>query len=381
MNIAVVGFCFNHQTGRRNLQTLEILANKYKLNVHIITVDKWGNFNDTKLHELETKYLHICKLRTVFLFRTPSQYKYWMVGLYRTLLSLRPDVIYVQNEPLSLDTFVSLLAAKQCGSKFGFFSWENLYKKWFFPLNLIEAAVIKNSDFMIAGTNDVKETMLKKAADSRKIVVLPQTGIDIALFSRSTKNLCRKYNIDKKKTLLFVGRLLKMKGIEVILKAKELLDSKGKVYTYLFVGSGEISSKLKSGMRNVITIDWMPKDELTAVYNSSSVFLYPSIPTEFWEEQFGYSIVEALCCQIPVIASNVSGPRHIIHHGKDGYLVRVDDYKDLAEKIEMLMESRALRSKLGSYGRKDMVKRFSNEIIARKLYYLVKKVEGSKALL
>jgi glycosyltransferase involved in cell wall biosynthesis len=370
MRIAVVGFCFNHPTGLRNLQALKELANRYATYVHIFTVNHWGDFDDKNLGKLQTKYLRINKLPAVFFSKEPSQYKYWMRGLFLSLLRLRPDIVYAQNEPIAIDTFVALLAAKCCKARFGFFSWENICNDWFFPLNAVEKLVLRVSDFVIAGTLDVKDMFLKKGANSQKIVVCAQTGIDTSLFRKSAATLCARYGIKKSRTVLFVGRLLKMKGIDIILKAKEILDRKGRVYHYLFVGSGEMSEPLRSGISNVVVVDWMPTEELPKVYNSGGVLVYPSIPTDYWIEQFGYSMVEALSCEIPVIASDVSGPRAIVEHGKSGLLIPVGNAKKLARAIELLLEDRVMQQKFGATGRKRVLKEFGREVVASKLFKL-----------
>ena len=84
-------------------------------------------------------------------------------------------------------------------------------------------------------------------------------------------------------------------------------------------------------------------------------------------EQFGFSMVEALSCEVPVIASNVSGPKAIIN-GETGFLIPPDDAEMLARKMILLMEDEELRQRLGKKGRGRVLANFTREVIADRLF-------------
>ncbi len=370
MKLAVVSFCFNCPTGRRDLQALQTLSQKNGLEVHILTVDRWGHFNDKDLNQLGTEWLKICKLRTFFHGR---QARYIIPGLPFKLLRLKPDLIYAIEESTSNVTFISLIMAKILRVPFWFCSYRNIYRHFLLPLDIIEKMVLRYSDGIIAVTDDAKEILTRKGADDGKIEVLPHTGIDTQMFRPFESDLNKRVGFEKEETILFIGRLVEEKGINTILEAREILRENGGKYKYLFVGSGDLSQKLKTleSESDIKVIDWMESSKLPNIYNSGAIFLYPSIPTAKWVEQFGYSMVEALSCEVPVIASDVSGPKAIIEQGKTGFLIEPNNAQQLAEKITLLMGNKELRGELGKRGRVKVIEHFSNNAIAKRLFELL----------
>jgi glycosyltransferase involved in cell wall biosynthesis len=63
-------------------------------------------------------------------------------------------------------------------------------------------------------------------------------------------------------------------------------------------------------------IPWLPQSELAAHYRGADLLLFPS---RF--DTFGCVVLEAMACGCPVLAYNCKGPKDIIEHGRDGYLV------------------------------------------------------------
>lgn len=76
-------------------------------------------------------------------------------------------------------------------------------------------------------------------------------------------------------------------------------------------------------------------------------------------ENQALSILEAMSCGIPVVATNVSGNPEIIEHGKTGFLYDIDNPDEAIEYIRILNEDKKLRRKIGSNARKYIVKNFS----------------------
>jgi len=235
---------------------------------------------------------------------------------------------------------------------------------------MYERNVLKKIDLIVAGSEDAKKVIIRKGFDKDKVVVFPATGIETALFRKDKKNICNKLKIEKNSTCLFLGRLEEEKGIRYILKAKEILDKKNKTYAYLFVGSGALSEELNAlskSDKSIKLIEWIDYYKLPKLYNSAKIFLYPSIPTRLWEEQFGYSIAEAMSCGLPAISTDMSGPREIIRNMEDGFIIPSRDAKELADKIEILMKNKVIYSKFSGNAIKN-IRRFDNSIIAEKIY-------------
>ncbi len=154
MKIAVVSFCFNHPTGRRNLRVWQKLAEKEDMEIHIITVDKWGSFNDQTLErDVQTKNLKIYRLKT---FIQGYQHRYIMFGLKERIKAIKPDLVFAEDEPITPTTYNTMLCAKSMKIPFIFFTWENIHTNWVFPISHMENSVLKYANPIIAGTNLAK---------------------------------------------------------------------------------------------------------------------------------------------------------------------------------------------------------------------------------
>jgi glycosyltransferase involved in cell wall biosynthesis len=283
------------------------------------------------------------------------------------LKEINPDIIYVLNEPLAIDTFLAVIYAKRLGKKIFCFSWENLFMKKNLIIRNYEKFVIKNMRSIVAGSDDAKKLLVRKGYDPEKIYVLPEVGIDMNFFRPEKRNLCKKLNIKKELTCLFMGRLEHEKGLEYILEAKNILDKKSRQYYYLFVGDGSLFKKLEHialSDKKIRLLKWTRYEDLPHIYNSTAIFLYPSIPTPLWEEQFGYSIVEAMACGLPTVSTDMTGPREIIKDKIDGFIIPPKDAKILSEKIDQLMSNKKLYQRFSADARNNIL-RFDNEKITR----------------
>lgn len=114
----------------------------------------------------------------------------------------------------------------------------------------------------------------------------------------------KKLGWDGKFIVLFIGRFIKIKGIDILFHvAKRIKQSK--IY-FSFIGDGPMNEEVQrtsNNLSNVIFVGKVDNRELPTYYNASDIFIIPSL----YEEGFGRVILEALSCGVPVIASNRGG--------------------------------------------------------------------------
>src|SRR5207237_443799 len=140
-------------------------------------------------------------------------------------------------------------------------------------------------------------------------------------------------------------------------------------------------AKAKSGRPDLIWIDEMLDRQSTIeLYAHAAVFCCPSI-----YEPFGIINLEAMACETAVVASAVGGIKEVVVDGETGFLVPLEQMKespfeatnperfarDLAARINQLMQDRQLREKFGKAGRKRVEEKFGWPAIAqetKKLY-------------
>ena len=233
-------------------------------------------------------------------YQSPIDNFWFFPSLHEFVAQLKPDILFAVQEPWQYATYHALKVAQMFRIPFGFFTWENILKAFPEPYRTMESTVIKEADLAVGGNRDAARILLQKGAGF--VVQELQTGLDTNLFVPEPRlNLNQRA---EPKHLLFVGRLVKAKGIEMLLKTFDRLDEN---YILRFVGGrGELEPLIKShpefGAR--ITLDpWKDYSQLPRVFNWADVLILPSIDTPMWIEQCGYVIGESLLCHVPVIAS------------------------------------------------------------------------------
>lgn len=176
-------------------------------------------------------------------------------------------------------------------------------KSWEPTMRRIEGNVITGANLCIGGNKRATEILNNK--NCRESYTLPQTGLDDELFVPRTRLEIEK---DRKPRILYVGRLSPEKDIEGILIAWDNIISKLVPDAELmFVGGrGTEREKIinhKDFGKRILLQDWTPYEKLPEVYSSADVFVYPSVRTDSWVEQAGYSIGESLLCEIQVVST------------------------------------------------------------------------------
>jgi N-acetyl-alpha-D-glucosaminyl L-malate synthase BshA len=103
----------------------------------------------------------------------------------------------------------------------------------------------------------------------------------------------------------------------------------------------------------------------------ADLFLLPSE-----SESFGLAALEAMACEVPVIASCAGGLPEVVIHGETGYLCPVGDVEGMAEAAKRLLDDEDLRRRMGDAARRIAVERFSQEAVVRRYRTIYERVTG-----
>lgn len=225
-----------------------------------------------------------------------------------------------------------------------------------FTLNILRKN-IDNADKIASTSYSMAKQVENIMRKSIGITITP-FGVDTSLF----KPMTRKKN-NYHFTFGIVKTLSKNYGIEYILKAfkllinrieKENLDCSPILEIY---GKGDLENELKtlckklSVSNQVFFRGYIPNTEVPGAINNMDVFCLGS---EI--ESFGVAAVEAMACQIPVIATNASGFKEVIVDGVTGFIIPKHDEIAMADKMYELMINSKLRKIFGMNGRKRVIK-------------------------
>jgi glycosyltransferase involved in cell wall biosynthesis len=167
-------------------------------------------------------------------------------------------------------------------------------------------------------------------------------------------------NGEKTGGFLFVGRLLEVKGVDVLIRSfSELCGSGETNWTLDIVGDGRerenlqsLVDKLELGDK-VIFHGSLKPSQVKKMYQNSRALVLPSITTESGEQEgLGVVLLEAMSAGIPVIGTDCGGIPEIIHHEKTGLLVSQNDVSSLCAALKRLQEDSELRESLVAGGKK-----------------------------
>ncbi|KKS34969.1 MAG: Glycosyltransferase (Modular protein) [Parcubacteria group bacterium GW2011_GWC2_42_12] len=183
--------------------------------------------------------------------------------------------------------------------------------------------------------------------------------------------------------LLFVGGLDRahyFKGLENLIKALAEVIKNPKFSSTILnvVGSGDLLGYYRKiahdlGVaKSVFFNEMVNNSKLVDFYNYCDCLILPSINQA---EAFGLVTLEAMACSRPVITSNLPGVRSVFKNGKQGFLVKPNDIKDLVRKITIILGDKKRAQAMGRAGRELVEKKYTWVRVGKKLdaiYYQIR---------
>jgi D-inositol-3-phosphate glycosyltransferase len=219
----------------------------------------------------------------------------------------------------------------------------------------VETEIAHQADLLIASTEDEGEELVSAYCASPDRVFIVPPGVDLATFRPLDRaEARRKIGMDGP-MVLFVGRLERLKGVEVAIRALALLSDRTHPDLRLVVlgedsreGDESEKERLKAiasslGVRDRVDfLGSVVHHELPYFYSAADVCVMPS-----YSESFGLVGLEAQACGCPVVASDVPGLRSVIRDAVSGYLIQGDDPAEYADRIGRLLADPELARQMG----------------------------------
>lgn len=179
--------------------------------------------------------------------------------------------------------------------------------------------------------------------------------------AQAVKAIRARYRRHNGPLLLFVGRVVREKGVEDLLEAARLLAPRLTALTVLVVGEGQDRPDMERAAERVGLADrvsfigWVQPDELGAYYAAADVFV---APTRGIEGQ-GLTGLESMAAGTPVVATRVGGIPDVVREGETGLLVSARAPDQLAAAVERLTTAPDLAARLAQTGAELVRSRFS----------------------
>lgn len=232
-------------------------------------------------------------------------------------------------------------------------------------------------DHIIALTANAKQALIMEGADEKKITVIG-SAINKDIFK--PVNIQRKLS-DGKVTILFVGRIETYKGVyDVVYAIKMLLMDRSlnpyKIQLKL-IGMGTEENNLRSLIKRLhlernTTITHIPYNIMPKEYANADIFVAPSRPIQTWQEQYGYTLLEAQSCGLPIVTTATGAiPENV---GNAALIVRPGDFLEIGNAIRSFILNPKKRYEYARRARKRAEEVHDVKIVAKKIAEVYQKV-------
>jgi len=232
-------------------------------------------------------------------------------------------------------------------------------------LQRLKRRIMDKSAALTVVSKAMKKTVVDMGVAPDKVEVIPM-GVDLKGLFTPDPGVQRKTD-----ELLFVGRLVEVKGLQILLDAMPKVLAKHPGIRLVVAGAGPLESELRASAAKLNMTDcvdflgMVPQSKLPLLYQQATLAVFPFIVTKSGvQEGFGLVVVEAMGCCCPVIAGDLPAIHDTVVHEENGLIFPSGSSQALADSILKLLDDPELRARLAEEGRKSVVRNFDWEIIA-----------------
>ncbi len=171
-------------------------------------------------------------------------------------------------------------------------------------------------------------------------------GIDRAVFDPSRRDPALRESLGiapDMPVVAFLGRLVMEKGLDVFADSIDHLKRRNVRHKVVVIGIGPADGWFQSRLPDAHFVGFQSGAEMARTLSSCDILLNPSVT-----EAFGNVTLEAMACQLPVVAARATGAASIVRHGETGYLVEPGSISGFADRLQAYCENVELRHKHGA---------------------------------
>ena len=219
---------------------------------------------------------------------------------------------------------------------------------------------IEKSDGVTAVSQWLKEQTAKNFGTAKEIEVVPNF-VDPNRFHRTRGENCHLFGASGDRLICHVSNFRPVKRVmdvvDVFEKVSRVVPSR-----LAMIGDGPDRSRMEAICRERHLNDRVyflgNVGNLEEIVGASDLFILPSEA-----ESFGMAALEAMACEVPVVASRVGGLHEVIEHGVTGFLRDPSDLEGMADDGVLVLTDSDLHARVASAGRRSVRKRFCRDLI------------------
>jgi teichuronic acid biosynthesis glycosyltransferase TuaC len=177
------------------------------------------------------------------------------------------------------------------------------------------------------------------------------------------------------KVLIFVGNLIKTKGVFELLKSFAKLASSHQNLYLIMVGTGSEQKKIENFIasatleKRIFMTGGVPHGKVSGWLNAADIFVLPT-----YSEGLPNALLEAIACGLPVVATRAGGIPEVVEDGKSGILINPRDCDSLSAAIKYLLDNEAAADTMGIAGKQYVETNFSWERNAQETIKIYKEI-------
>ena len=257
----------------------------------------------------------------------------------------RFPLIEIIHHPITFDFKFELAASKKIKYKISRYLWYSFLK--------MQKQVAPKLQNIITVSQSSKKGIIEEFNCKKNNILVINNGLDTEEFSPIEESVR-----DLNRLITTASADVPLKGLDYSLKALKILKKDNPNIHLIVIGSpkkGGHTERLIKELNikdNVFFKKHISKEEIRRLYSTSSVAIVSSL-----YEGFGYPVIEAMSCEVPLIATNVSSIPELV--GKYGILIDPKDENLLSHKIKNVLSNYDEHKKTAIQGRQHIIKTFN----------------------
>ena len=231
---------------------------------------------------------------------------------------------------------------------------------------------IQRSDCVTAVSEALRQATLEQLGNGREIRVLPNFIDPQRYLDAGKRGGAHAWGEEGERIIVHISNFRRVKRVLDVVRIFEIV-SRDHPVRLLLAGEGPELARTEQFCRELDVSDRVvfmgTVGDVEELLSGADVFLLPSET-----ESFGLAALEALSCEVPVVASRVGGLPEVVEDGVTGFLRPVGDVEGMAEAVDRLLRDEDLRRAMGSRGRSSAIERFSRDDVVKQYRELYQEV-------